>query len=241
MADDSERTRSGGAMREVHISATMSDGATMTAKLSLKVNLAVQHLLAASRFSREVGQVEAQHFGEEFGGFWESIFHSAVACILTSVASLEAYANELFSDRTKVFPGHSPELLHELWASYEQKSILKKFEFALLLAGKPGMDVGARPYQDIKVLVGLRNALTHFHPEWMDEPVEHAKISSKLNGVIAGSRFLQADERLFPRKWASHNCTQWAVRSVLAFARNFEQIAGLDAKYKSSSPTAFEP
>jgi hypothetical protein len=127
---------------------------TITAKV--KVNLAVQHMLAAARFSREVGNLEHQYEGQEFAAFWEGIFHNATACILTTVASLEAYANELFSDRNTLFPEYSPELMHNLWETYERKPVLGKFAFALLLLRKPTMDRGARPYQDIPMSNGRR-------------------------------------------------------------------------------------
>ncbi len=110
---------------------TVANVGTIT--VAVRVNLAVQHMLAAARFSREVGNLERDHKGEKFAAFWEGIFHNATACILTTVAILEAYANELFSDRKTLFPEYSPDLMHELWETYEQKPILEKFHFALLL------------------------------------------------------------------------------------------------------------
>ena len=214
-------------------------GSQITAKT--RVNLAVQHLLAAARFSREVGRLENEHKGQQFGEFWESLFHPAIACILTTVASLEAYANELFSDRDTLFPEYAPELMHNLWETYEQKPILEKFQFALLLLRKPIMDRGAGSYQDIKVLIELRNALTHFKPEWMNEADEHAKISAKLVSKIEGSPFLPASELLFPRRWAGHSCTSWAVSRAITFAKDFERLAGLPAKYVVGDTAALNP
>jgi hypothetical protein len=213
-----------------------------TVDADLRVSLAVQHMLAAARFSREVGAIENENKGQPWGEFWGGIFHRATACILTSVASLEAYANELFSDRNMLFQGYSPELLHNLWETYEQKSILEKYEFALLLFRKPSMDRGATPFQDIKTLIELRNALTHFKPEWMSEADEHRKISAKLESKIEGSSFVPSSELLFPRRWASHNCTTWAVTSAIAFAKHFEGLAGhLPPKYVDNDGTALNP
>lgn len=203
---------------------------TMTAIATFKVNLAVQHMLAAAHFSREVDRLEQENAGKPFGAFWENILHHATACVLMAVASLESYANELFSDRVKVFQGFSESLLHELWKTYEQKPIIEKFEFALLLLGKPKLSRGARPFQDVKVLIDLRNALTHFKPEWENEADEHEKISAKLTGKIEGSSFLN-DRLLFPRRWACHSCTAWAVRSAMDFAAEFEKVTGLEVKY----------
>jgi hypothetical protein len=207
----------------------------------LRVNLAVRHLLAAARFSREVDRLEKEQQGQQQGAFTECIFQHAIACILMTAASLEAYANELFSDRDKLFSEYSPELIHNLWETYEKKSILEKFEFALLLLRKPSMDRGARPYQDIVVLIALRNALTHFKPEWIKEADEHAKISARLADKINGSPFLPPPEMLFPRRWAGHSCTSWAVSSVVAFAKHFESVAGLSAKYVVEEMAALNP
>jgi hypothetical protein len=57
---------------------------------TLRVNLAVQHLLAAAHFSRQVGMLEKQHADQEFAAFWEAILQNGIACVLTTVASLEA-------------------------------------------------------------------------------------------------------------------------------------------------------
>src|SRR5438874_1233380 len=97
--------------KTINATATAEVTATATATATIRVNLAVQHMLAAARFSRKVSKLEDQYKGEEFGEFWEGIFHFAVACVLTTAASLEAYANELFSDRVTAFPEYSQDLL----------------------------------------------------------------------------------------------------------------------------------
>lgn len=134
----------------------------------------------------------------------------------------------------------SATLASQFVETYEEKPILEKFEFALLLLRKPAFDRGARPFQDVKVLIDLRNALTHFKPEWMNEADEHAKMSRKLDYKIDGSVFLQASELLFPRRWASHSGTRWAVNSALAFAKQFEANAALPLKYKVGDMTVFD-
>jgi hypothetical protein len=170
---------------------------TVTAMATLKVNLAVQHMLAAASFSRLVGKLEREYTGQPFGEFWEGILHNAVACVFTAIASLEAYANEVFSDRATIFSAFSPELLDNLWETYEQKPILEKFEFALLLLRKQKLDRGVSQFQDVKVLIDLRNALTHFKPEWENEADEHKKISDKLTGKFNGGPFLSTEPSAF--------------------------------------------
>jgi hypothetical protein len=167
-------------------------------------------------------------------------FTLAIGCILTVAASLEAYANELFSDRKKAFPEYSEELLHNLWETYEKKSVVEKFEFALLLRRKPNLNHGSRPVQDIDLLVQLRNALTHFKPELDTQADKHKKLSDRLGSKIKASPFFSSDALLFPRRWASHDCTTWAVHSAMAFAEHFEELAMFPPKY-AGDHTAFQP
>ena len=202
-----------------------------------KVNLSRPLLCAAARFSREVGRLEREHAGKMFGEFWGDIFQHAIASVLTTVASLEAYVNELFSDRDTIFPGYSTDLLSDLWETYERKPMLGKFDFALRLLHKPALNGGARPRQDIQVLVKLRDALMHFKPEWENEADQHKDLSEKLHSKIGSTPFLPEPELLFPRRWASHSCTAWAVHSAIAFIADFEQTAGLSrAKYDVGDP-----
>ena len=199
----------------------------MEANATFLFNFSVQHLLGAALFSRSVGEIERKHAGEQYGKFWDEILQLSSACIFAAVAALEAYANELFFDRARVFPGYPSRLLDRLWETFEQKSISEKFEFALLLRNRQLMDRGARPYQDVAALIDLRNGLIHFKPEWENEAERHEQISRRLHARFSPSPFLP-DRLVFPRSWATHSCTKWAVESCLAFSHEFERLAGLE-------------
>ena len=47
----------------------------------------------------------------------------------------------------------SSELLDKLWETFEQKPILEKFGFALLLRGKPPLDMEENPQQDVTAVI----------------------------------------------------------------------------------------
>ncbi len=194
------------------------------------MNLSVLHLLSAASFSRTAKSIEDANSGKLFGEFWEGILAQSTAAVLTAVAALEAYANELFVDYSRIFPDLRVEVMARLWELYEQKPPLEKYEFALLLKQGQALDRGASPYQDVFALIKLRNALTHFKPEWEDEQVEHSKVSAVLKGKFAPSPFLGPSEPLFPKAWASHGCASWAVRSVVEFILDFERRASLASR-----------
>lgn len=199
--------------------------------LRVRSNFAVPHLLAAAQFSRQVSKIENENQGRPFGPFYEEILSFSLACVSLSVAALEAYANELFIDYHKYFQDIRSDVMKKLWELIEQKSLLEKFEFALLLRQSPMFEKGTRPYQDIDILIRLRNALIHFKPEWNDEQAVHAKISTQLQGKFAPSPFMGSGDPLFPKRWATTGCTKWAVESSVSFLHKFEELAQIEHRF----------
>jgi len=200
----------------------------MSATVKTRMNYAVPHLLSAAIFSRRLGEIEAEHSGQDLGPFWDEILAHATATVFLAVAGLESYANELFIEMSQNFPGVRQELLEKLWSDYEGKRILEKFDLALLLRGASTRPTGVESFQSVDALVRLRNALMHFKPEW--EPARHKRLSSELRSFFKPSEFLASDPGLFPRAWASHKCTVCAVNSVLSFIEHFQDCAGLSHK-----------
>jgi hypothetical protein len=209
--------------------ASISDEARATVRT--RTNLSVLHLLSAATHSQRVSALEQEHAGDEFGEFWEEILASASAGVFSSVAALEAYANELFVDHRTVFPDFPEQVMAKLWELYEQKPILEKFQFALLLKSAEQFDSGLPLFQNAAALIKLRNGLTHFKPEWRDEQSEHRKISGALAGRFTPSPFFPTDEPLFPRAWTSQSCIEWSLTSVMNLVLEFERRITLPSRF----------
>jgi hypothetical protein len=225
-----EQSESGG-LRHV-LSADLATTSEVRATVRTRVNFAVPHLFSAAHFSRRVGELERVNQGAVYGPFFDEILANATASIFTAVASLEAYANELFIDRSDHFPQLSREVADRFWELYERKEILRKFELAALLLNRTLPQAGESPVQDVKTLISLRNALTHFKPEWEDERSVHDKVSTQLQARrIEPTPFHTGESGLFPRRWASHSCTKWAIRSCLEFDSRLSAQLGLPSKY----------
>jgi hypothetical protein len=208
--------------RQLSAEASMHGQLTMTASLALRMNYSVPHLLSAAMFSRRVGQIEMENAGKSFGPFWDDLLANATACIFLSVAGLEAYVNELFSDKHVTFPSVEKKLLETVWAAFEQKTILERFDLVLILRAKPTLEKGAEPYQSVQALIRLRNALMHFKPEWDHQQIEHKKLSNHLRTYFGPNEHMRSDLGVFPRAWVSHGCTTWALNSVYDFLEHFE-------------------
>jgi hypothetical protein len=199
--------------------------------LRVRMNLAGPHLFAAARFCRQVRQIETRHTGDPLGNFFDEILSYSIACVLTTVAGLEAYINEVFIDHPKYFPDLQTHVMNELWKRLERQEIMEKYQVALNLLYRPAIEAGSEPYQSVLLLIRLRNALVHFKPEWPDEQVAHSKLSDSLARKFTPSPYFHTSEPVFPRRWATYDCNRWAVESTLDFVRRFEALAGFENRF----------
>ncbi|MGZ8226489.1 MAG: hypothetical protein ACXWT3_07630 [Methylococcaceae bacterium] len=185
---------------------------------------AVQHLMAAARFSRQCGEIQEANQGSPLGAFYDEQIACVSATIMLSVASLESNINEHLVD--------SDNLLHEIpkgareqfCALLSSSPIVEKYERVLTAKELEPFNRGEAPYQDVDILVAIRNELVHFHPEWHDEQERHEKLGNRLRYRFELSPFIAKEEGvLFPQRFVSHGCTKWAVESALAFMELFAE------------------
>ena len=217
-------------MTELHSQALAN--ATVSATARTRTNLALHHLFAACRFSARVGQVEAENAGQPFGSFWEEIFQYSLGVAALTVAALESYANEMYFEGAVLKPGLNSAAASELAEVVDKEGILRKYAIALSISAGKRLNMGLASTQNADALIRLRNAVVHFRPEWFDEQDKHDKLSRVLHHKFKPSLFLP-NEPIFPRAWASHSFTVWALQSSVEFIENFHFEVGL--------PSAIEP
>ncbi len=220
----------------------------MSISIEFRHYLSVAHLSAAALFASQCRALEATAGTTPFDSP-ERRQHNAlaVATVLMSAAFLEATVNELFADcaeappRPRVNAIASKGLLGRMWmrevprtAAY---SILEKYEIALELNASPSMDRGAWPYQDVKLLIELRNALIHFEPETIavsegTQPLRVHKFEKRLKGKFEENPLTGPGNPFYPDKLLGAGCAEWSVRSAVAFADDFFEKLGIDATYE---------
>lgn len=204
--------------------------ATIAAFGQSRHNFAVLHLASAASFSRRTRELEAKHAGEALGSFWEEIVAHASAATLLSVAALEAYVTESLFDHTDLFSSGDPHRVAARKRYARRMAPLERYKYALNELAQMTLDLGTPACQPVSALVELRNQLTHFRPEWLAEQADHAKLGQMLARWITPSPFILPSKELFPRGWASHSCTAWAVRSVVDFILEFDRRAGFESR-----------
>jgi hypothetical protein len=153
----------------------------MSAVGRTRTNLAVHHLLAACRFAGRVAKLEDENIGQPLGQFWDEILQNGLGAATLAVASLEAYANEMYFEGEILTPTINSVMAQELAEMIDRESILRKYALALALRKGERLDMGGPSVQNADALIRLRNAIVHFRPEWFgEERGRHERLSSIL-------------------------------------------------------------
>lgn len=201
-------------------------------KLRQRSAFAVQHMMAAARFSRMCGELEIANREQPLGEFFDSQIGAVSATVMLATASLESNINEYLCEPEQVFPNLSGGSPHALVQLLEQKSILEKYQAVLSFRGVAEYLTGEAPFQDVDALIKLRNALVHFKPEWHDEQELHRKIEGRLRGRFEINPAVGENGVFFPQQCMSYGCTRWAVNASLAFMADFSERSGLPYRFE---------
>jgi hypothetical protein len=211
--------------------------------------VAGQHLWSARHHARLCAELEAEKTGKTAFDIQHRAY--AVSAVLSSVVFLEALVNETFQDaadgnasRIAPLDQRCIDLMGEYWNDSDggrHVSILEKFEKALLFADRPRLDRGATPYQDAKLLIGIRNRLVHFRPAWMtagEQTKEEAKVKGKFaeNALMAGK-----GNPWFPDKCLGAGCAQWSWETSLALADDWTKRLGIPRPYQADNDSWPQP
>lgn len=219
--------------------------AYMSVVVSMRHYLSIGHLSAALLFAKQCQDLEESAKSTPIDGT-ERRLHAAyaVSSIILAAAFLEATINELFSDcadadsAERLSDLQARSLMGRLWGKGVPRtaaySILEKYEIALELNGKPAIDPGAMPYQDVKLLVDLRNALIHYEPETIacHGVNQQHKFEKRLAGKFATNQLTGAGNPFYPDKVLGAGCARWAINAAVAFADEFFHRLGIAATYE---------
>jgi hypothetical protein len=200
--------------------------ATVTATGRTRTNLALHHLFAACRFSTRVGLIETENAGQPIGPFCEEILHNSIGVATLTVAALESYANEMYFEGAILKTGLNSAAASELAEIVDREDILRKYAIAHSISAGKRLQFGIAATENADALIKLRNAIIHFRPEWIDEQNEHEKLSKVLRYKFIPSVCFP-NESIFPRAWASHSFTVWALQSTVTFIDHFYSGIGL--------------
>lgn len=219
-----------------------------------------QHIKAAALFTRQAYQIEEDYRnnGVVTDELIEDYRSYVTGAIFAAVSFLEATINEVFADALEHPEGGvtvnvdpaTKLLLANMWnlsvprtSSFE---ITRKFQIALTLAGKQLIDTGSPPYEDIRILLTIRNELTHYEPKWergediipLKDAISHLRPASpKGKSRFLFNPLVGRSAAFFPDKCLSHGCAEWAVKKSIEFVILFTSRIGSTLLFDENSPS----
>ncbi len=195
-----------------------------------------QHLEAAVLCARHAHAFEVAHAGQVT--FLSEHRSHVVGAVLFSVACLEAAANEFFADaaegtlsRLRPLDEKTVARLAELWKAGVPRTarytVTEKYSIALALADRPPFDRGSDPWQSAVLLTRLRNALTHYEPEWVPAAsvgaVAPHQFERALRGKFAINPLAADSLPFYPDKVLGFGCAAWAIFTTSRFIAEFSE------------------
>ena len=212
--------------RTVQLSGAASVAIAGSATISMRPYLSSHYLWAAEHFAALALKVECDPSRRGFDLRHRSY---VVAAIFQSVAFVEALINELLKDAADNQPGYlakvEPAILQGLAAYWDTDEgyakILSKYQVALVVARCPPLNSGQQPYQDMALLLELRNLLVHFRPETVSSAAVQ-KIDKKLRGKFEIDPALKdMGNSFFPDKCLGAGCAAWSANAARTFTAEF--------------------
>lgn len=221
----------------------------MGISIKSRTYFSIQHILSAALFARYTYGIEKNYNGVFSNELFSQHRAYVTGSILSSVFFLEATINELFADTmesnsaiAKKLHPTTIQLMAKMWklevprtANYK---ILQKYQIALVLAQNQIFDPGASFYQNVNLLVKLRNDLVHFEPEWSKLPSSDDfgpddihRYEKTLREKFTVNPLTSQGNPYYPDKCLGYGCAEWSVISSVKFTDEFFSRMGLISPY----------
>lgn len=209
--------------------------------IGMRDYMAYTHLIAAMQFANltlalEQDAVEGKPFTEKSVEFRSNLLdlHKAyvVSVIISSVAFLEAAINEVLRDAHESIDSYQKDLddeqraaVKELWRIERNIKTLDKYQLTLLLLkGIEATDRGGQDYENVSLLIKLRNEFVHHKPQtvWFSKQKNSEyRLQDKLKGKFEENFFFKGKNTHYMSRILGFSCAKWAIESSKIFVDKF--------------------
>jgi hypothetical protein len=217
---------------------TASATATVSAEADVRYCFTTQFLCASAIFARRCAEIERAHpdnpdeaLRTEHRGLVTAAIMQCAAAVEAESAELTIHGpgNHLGSDR---MDRKAHDFLSPLADFIDDQDALTRYKVILHILNKPPLAEGERPWQDMALLVRLRNELIHYKSKWGKE-MEGQKLYKSLQHLrLTKPPFVSANSNFFPHQFLSAACAAWAVRTAVAFLNGFYDRMGIESRVK---------
>lgn len=200
------------------------------------------HVRSAALFAKKAEGIEVEYINQNsYRGKIQHAHQGYVASsLVNSALFLESTVNEFYSDILEEVVQRKKYDFREEFVNaarsidnavnkteFTYLSTLDKYQWLLLLAHRDALDQGSGPYQDVSIVMDLRNTFTHYEPENVlvssteKQPAIHKLIKKLDSKPVSTNPLADQGDPSFPTKCLSSSCAMWAVKSVISFTDEF--------------------
>lgn len=195
--------------------------ATARAEIHFRHSFTAQYLISSAIFAKRSAQIEEANPESADDATQTEHRGLVISAIMLCVAAVEAESAEL----TMYGPGHhlgsnrtdanAHGLLEPLAEFIDNQSALDRYNIILHLLRKQPLCMGEQPWQDMEILVRLRNELIHYKSKW-DKDMDQQKLFKALGQLrLAKPSFIRTNYAFsLPTTWrfmrrvvGAHGCS----------------------------------
>ncbi len=215
--------------------------------ISSQTYYSIQHLQVAGYFVCRAERLERRCNVTSHNGSLDTLIAGySASSLFTTVAFLEALANELFADAAQKDGGHLSPIQNSLITlianlgkseAVQKSKVTEKFDILLLAAQKKPIPKNCNPGQDLATAIRLRNELVHYKAEWFDVGTPGMArprnfLDSKLPQQIQG-RFKPRSGAVGMRAdgWLGAGCASWALKRAVQYTNQVFAELGIKPIY----------
>lgn len=225
-------------MADAEVTAVVQARATATAEVDVRYSFTAQYLVGSAMLARRCAEIERAHPDNADEPTWTEHRALVTAVVMQCAAAVEAESAEL----TIHGPGNhlgsdgmdrkAHEFLAPLADFIDDQDALTRYKVILHLLGKAPMPEGEQPWQDMAVLVRLRNELIHYKSRWGQE-MERQKFFTTLQHLrLPKPPFVPEGSIFFPHLLLGAACAAWSVRTAVAFINRFYDRMGIESRLR---------
>lgn len=210
----------------------------MRASLKHRANFSQYHLLAAKNAAIVASNIEEKYKSiappqDDFALYLSQVSTAAIC----SVAALESNINEYLVDHEKRISelpvSFTPNVLKKyrklkkdniLQQLFECSDVFLKYDIVSFII-KADLLPENKLIQEVRYLIRLRNAFTHFTPEWDNALSKHDSLRKSRKNRFSISPFSTTGSLFFPYQLGS-SCAIWSCRVSNDFLEFFKSHIG---------------
>lgn len=213
---------------------------TDSLEATLRYTFTTQFLEGASIFIKKAKYIE-DNFRGQLSDELRTEHRALVAtAIMQCAAALETEAHEIctYGPGSHLGSEGTDNQAHQILAPLadfiDNQSPLDRYEIILRILQKDSIERGEITYQNAKLLVSLRNELTHYKSVWTEE-IDRKKLFKGLESLrLSPPTFSSPNQNFFPHRCLGAACGVWVIKTTVEFLDAFYQRLDIPSRLDMS-------